>query len=105
MKAVIQTGGKQYIVSEDDKLHIEKIETEEGKTVTFNEVLLVADDKGENVKVGTPTVDKATVEAVVLEHGRHKKVIVGKYKAKKRYRVKKGHRQHFTEVQVKKING
>lgn len=103
MKAVIQTGGKQYIVSENDTVHIEKLDAKEGETVTFTDVLLVADDKGKTVSIGEPTVKGAKVEAKVLEQGREKKVVIGKYKPKKRYRVKKGHRQHYTEVQITTI--
>ncbi len=98
--AVITTGGKQYVVSEGDKLRIEKLDQAVG-TVTFDRVLLVVD--GEKVAVGTPTVPGATVTANVTGAGKGKKKIVFRYKAKVRYRKKKGHRQPYTEVQVTNI--
>jgi len=101
MLAVIKTGGKQYKVSEGDTVKIEKLDLEEGAKVTFDEVLFVGDEKG--VKVGTPLISGAKVEATVLSQGRHKKVWGIKHKAKKRYKLKFGHKQHFTEVQIGKI--
>lgn len=100
--AVIKTGGKQYIVSPGQKLRIEKIEAEEGSNVVFDNVLLLSRD--DKVQVGAPLVKDATVEAKALKQGRAKKVIVFKYHNKTRMRKKRGHRQHFTEVQVEKIN-
>ena len=102
MYAVIETGGKQYKVSEGDTIFIEKLGVEEGEAVTFDKVLVVAD--GENVKVGAPTVDGATVEAKVVKNGKAKKIYVFKMKRKKNYRRKKGHRQPFTKVEISKIN-
>jgi len=99
--AVIKTGGKQYLVAPGQKLKIEKIEAREGDNFVFEEVLLAADDK--KIEIGTPLVQGARVEAKVLEQGRAKKIIVFKYHNKTRYRKKKGHRQHFTEVEIKKI--
>lgn len=101
MLAVVKTGGKQYKVSEGDKIRIEKLDVEEGKNVTFSEVLFLGDEK--KVSVGTPFIDGATVEAKVLSHGRHKKVWGIKHKAKKRYKLKFGHKQHFTEVEITKV--
>jgi|SRR3989339_132885 len=103
MLAIIKTGGKQYKVKEGDKLKIEKLEgMEEGKTVKFDEVLLAGDEK--DLKIGQPFLTKAKVEATVLQaEEKGKKVQMVKYKAKKRYSVKKGHRQPFTEVQITKI--
>ena len=101
MFAVIKTGGKQYKVEAGTKLKIEKLEAEEGKKVVFDEVLLVAD--GEKVTLGKPLVKGAKVTAKVATQGRAKKVIVFKYKNKTRYSVKRGHRQHFTEVEVTDI--
>jgi len=98
--AVIKTGGKQYQVSEKDKLKIEKLAVAEGKSVEFDQVLLLAD--GDKVEVGTPTLKKK-VTAKVLSQGRAKKVNVVKYKAKIRYHKKQGHRQLFTEVEIQKI--
>jgi len=101
MFAVIKTGGKQYKVEAGTKLKIEKLEVEEGSTVTFDEVLLLAD--GENVTIGKPVVKGASVTAKVAAQGRAKKIIVFKYKNKTRYSVKRGHRQHFTEVEITDI--
>ncbi len=100
--AIIKTGGKQYKVAENQILEVEKLPEELGTSITFDDVLLVAD--GKDVKVGTPTVEKATVTAKVLDQGRSKKVTVIKYKAKTRYLRKKGHRQPFTKLQIEKIS-
>lgn len=102
MYAVIVTGGKQYKVSEGDTLFIEKLEAEEGASVTFDQVLIAGE--GENVKVGAPTVDGASVEAKVLKNGKAKKIYVFKMKRKKNERKKRGHRQPFTKVEITKIN-
>ena len=101
MFAVIKTGGKQYIVSPGDKIKIEKIDKEEGKEVTFKEVLLL--NKGKAIKIGTPLVKGVKVTGKVLKQDRAKKVTILKYKAKKRYQVKKGHRQPFTEIEILKV--
>ena len=101
MYAIIATGGKQYTVAEGDEIFVEKLGLNEGDSVTFDQVLLVNDGK---VKVGTPTVAGATVTGTVLKEGRAKKVVVYKYKAKKGYHKKNGHRQLFTEVKIEKIN-
>ncbi len=98
MLAVIKTGGKQYLVSPGDKIKIEKIEKEEGKEITFKEILLF--QKGKQIEIGNPFVKNAKVLAKVIQQGRGKKIIVFKYKASKRYKVKKGHRQSFTEVEI-----
>lgn len=102
MIAVIQTGGKQYTVKEGMKLKIEKLDLEEGKATAFA-ALLVADEEGQDVKVGTPEVAGAKVTAKVLEQGREKKVPVIKYKRKVRYRRNVGHRQPFTLIEIQKI--
>lgn len=99
--AVIKTGGKQYKVAEGAKIKIEKLPESEGGNVVFNEVLLSAD--GDNVKVGTPVVEGGAVEGKVIKQGRDRKKIIFKYHSKTRYRRKKGHRQHFTEVEITKI--
>ena len=101
MYAVIETGGKQYKVSEGDVIFVEKLGVEEGEVVTFDKVLVAAD--GENVKVGAPLVDGAKVEAKVVKNGKAKKIYVFKMKRKKNYRRKKGHRQPFTKVEISKI--
>ena len=95
MKAVIQTGGKQYYVSEKDVIYVEKLDLEEGTKVSFDQVLMVDN------KVGTPYVDGAKVEGVVVKNGKQKKIIVYKYNAKKKYRKKQGHRQPYTKVEIK----
>jgi large subunit ribosomal protein L21 len=101
MYAIIATGGKQYKVSEGDIITIEKLGVEAGEKVTFDQVLVVG---GDDLKVGTPTVDGATVDASVVKEGRGKKVIVYKYKRKTGYHKKNGHRQAFTQVKIDKIN-
>ncbi len=100
MYAVIKTGGKQYVVEPGQVLKVEKLNLPEGSDVEF-EALMVRDDEG-NVKVG-PEAKGAKVKATVVRHGKGKKIIVFKYKAKKHYQRKYGHRQHFTEIQVNEI--
>lgn len=102
MYAILETGGKQYKVQEGDVLFIEKLTAEEGETVNFDKVLLVGKEEG--VVVGAPTIAGATVSAKVIGHGKAKKIIVFKYKAKKNARKKQGHRQPYTKVQIEKIN-
>lgn len=101
MFAIIKTGGKQYRVSPGQRLKIEKLDAKEGAVIHFDEVLLVAD--GDKVEIGTPLIKGAKVEAKVLKQGRARKQIVFKYHPKSRYRKKKGHRQHFTEIEITKI--
>lgn len=103
MYAVIETGGKQYRVQEGDVLFIEKIAGNEGETVNFDKVLLVSN--GDEVKVGKPYVDGVSVTGNIVEHGKAKKIIVFKFKRKKDYRRKQGHRQPYTKVRIEKING
>lgn len=102
MYAIIRTGGKQYRVNEGDIIAVEKLEAEEGATVDFEDVLLIG---GDETKVGTPTVSGAKVSAKVLAQTRDRKVIVYKYKPKKGYHKKNGHRQQITKVQIEKISG
>lgn len=102
MYAVIEVGGKQYKVSEGDVVFVEKLEAEEGKKVKFDNVLMIAD--GEKVKVGAPVLKGAKVEASVIGHGKGKKVLVFKYKAKKNERKMRGHRQPYTKVIIEKIS-
>ena len=102
MHALIETGGKQYKVAEGDTLFIEKLPVEAGEAVTFDKVLAVID--GENVTVGTPVVEGAKVDASVVKNGKGKKIIVFKYKPKKGYRRKQGHRQPYTKVTIGKIS-
>ena len=101
MYAIIATGGKQYKVSEGDVIRVEKLGAEAGSAYTFDQVLVVS---GDEVKVGNPTVDGATVEASVIEDGKAKKVVVYKYKRKTGYHKKQGHRQPYTKVKIEKIN-
>lgn len=108
MLAVIKTGGKQYIVSPGQKLKIEKLNLpageagkKEGAEIKFDKVLLL--EKNKHIEIGTPFIKDAKVEAKILSHGKGKKVIAFKYKAKKRYKVKKGHRQPYTEVEIVKL--
>jgi len=102
MYAIIETGGKQLKVEEGQSIYIEKLNAADGETVTFDKVLFIG---GENVKVGTPFVEGATVTGKVEKHGRQKKIIVYKYKAKKNYHKKQGHRQPYTKVTIEKIQG
>ena len=101
MYAVIKTGGKQYRVSEGDRLRVEKLEGATGDTVSFPEVLMLG---GERVAVGSPLVAGATVNAEIIQQGFGKKVIVFKMRRRKRYRRKAGHRQPFTELRVTGIS-
>jgi large subunit ribosomal protein L21 len=98
MIAIIKTGGKQYLVSPGDKIKIEKLEKKEGESVAFDEVLLV--EKDNKLSLGTPFITGAKVIGKVLAQGKGEKVIIFKYKAKKRYHLKKGHRQFFTQVEI-----
>ena len=102
MYAVIEACGKQYKVSEGDVVFVEKLDVNEGEKVTFDKVLLLSD--GDKVKVGTPTVKSTKVEATVLEHGKAKKILVYKYKAKKNERKTQGHRQPYTKIKIEKIS-
>lgn len=102
MYAIIATGGKQYKVAEGEVVRIEKLFVETGDTVTFDQVLLVS--KEGNVTVGSPVIENATVTATVSKEGRGQKVLIFKYKPKKGYHKKQGHRQSFTEVTINKIN-
>ena len=101
MYAIIETGGKQIKVEAGQEIYIEKLDVEAGETVTFDKVLFVG---GENVKVGSPVVEGATVTPKMEKHSRAKKIIVFKYKAKKNNRKKQGHRQPYTKLVVEAIN-
>ena len=101
MYAVIKTGGKQYKVAPGDTLKIESLAADVGNTVSFDEVLMVAD--GEQVSVGSPKLDGACVKAEILSHGRDKKIRVFKMKRRKKYRRTQGHRQSFTHLRVTDI--
>ena len=101
MYAVLATGGKQYSVQEGDVIYVEKLIADVDSTVELNEVLAVGTDEG--IKVGTPVVEGAKVVAKVAAQGKAKKVIVFKYKSKKDYRRKNGHRQPYTKLVIEKI--
>jgi len=102
MYAIIETGGKQYKVQAGDIITVEKLGADAGTSFTFEKVLSILD--GENSVFGTPTVKGATVTAQVLGDGKAKKVIVYKYKAKKGFHKKKGHRQPFTQLKIEAVN-
>ena len=102
MFAVIQTGGKQYKVSEGDEIFVEKLNVEEGATITFDEVLAISGDNG--FTAGTPTVAGAKVTAKVIKNGKAKKVYVMTYKPKKNEKRKLGHRQPYTKIEIAAIN-
>ncbi len=101
MYAIIETGGKQYKVAQGDVVFIEKLNAEAGETVTFDKVLVVG---GDDIKVGAPYVSGASVSATVAKQGKEKKIIVYKYKPKKGYHKKQGHRQPYTKVEITAIN-
>jgi len=101
MYAVVHTGGKQYKVQEGEVLRFEKIPGEVGSAVTFDRVLMFSD--GQEVNVGQPVVDGVSVEAHIVEQGKAKKILVFKYKRRKRYRRKQGHRQQFTALKIDSI--
>lgn len=103
MYAVIETGGKQYRVQEGDVIRVEKLNIADGETVKFDKVLVVAEDG--KLNVGKPYVDGAVVEGLVEKQDKAKKIIIFKYKAKKDYRKKQGHRQPYTQVKIEKIVG
>jgi large subunit ribosomal protein L21 len=101
MYAVVNSGGKQYKVQKGEVLKLEKISGDVGNSVTFDRVLMFSD--GENVSIGQPVLDGVSVEGHIVEQGKAKKVIVFKYKRRKRFRRKNGHRQEFTAVQIDSI--
>lgn len=101
MYAIIEAGGKQLKVEEGQEIYVEKIAAEPNETVTFDKVLFVG---GDDVKIGSPYVEGANVTAKVEKHGRQKKITVFKYKPKKNYHRKQGHRQPYTKLVVDKIN-
>ena len=102
MYAIIEACGKQYKVAQGDVVFFEKLDAEEGKKVKFDNVILVSEDNGK-IEVGNPYVKGAKVEGKVVSHGKAKKIIVFKMKAKKNYRRKQGHRQPYTKVEITSI--
>jgi large subunit ribosomal protein L21 len=101
MYAVVKSGGKQYKVQEGETFRVEKLPGEVGAEITFDDVLMFSD--GETVRVGTPVLDNVTVKGTVVEQGQAKKILVFKYKRRKRYRRKQGHRQQYTAIKVDSI--
>jgi len=102
MYAVIATGGKQYRVNEGESVRVEKLSGEAGAKVVFDQVLMLGN--GSDSKIGSPVVASASVEAEIVDQGRDKKIIVFKFKRRKKYRRKQGHRQPFTQLRITKIN-
>lgn len=102
MYAIVETCGKQYKVQEGDVLFLDKLSLEEGSTITFDKVLAVSKEDG--LSLGAPVVEGVSVTGKVLSHGKDKKIIVFKYRPKKGYRKKQGHRQPHTKVEIQKIN-
>lgn len=102
MYAIIKTGGKQYRVNEGDVISVEKLAVDSGEAVVFDEVLVVS--KNGELQIGAPVVNGAKVEGTVIQQGKEKKVVVFKYKPKKDFRKKQGHRQPFTRVMIDKIS-
>ena len=102
MNAIIVTGGKQYKVAEGDVVYIEKLDQEAGDTVKFDQVLAILD--GDKATFGTPVVEGAKVDATVVKNGKGKKIRIFKYTPKKGYRIRQGHRQPYTKVEIGKIS-
>lgn len=103
MYAIIETGGKQYRVSEGDVIEVERCQAQAGETVTLDRVLLLAD--GTDIQIGTPYIEGARVLGEVIENGKGKKIVVFKYKAKKNYHKKQGHRQPYTKIKIASLTG
>ncbi len=101
MYAIVHTGGKQYKIHKGDILRVEKIPGEVGSPVAFDKVLMFSD--GQNVTIGRPVIDNVAVKGHIVRQGKAKKVIVFKYKKRKRYRRKLGHRQQYTEIKIDRI--
>ncbi|HHV81033.1 MAG TPA: 50S ribosomal protein L21 [bacterium] len=102
MYAIIETGGKQYKVSPGDILTVEKLDIEEGEEVVFDKVLMLKAQEGESV-IGTPYIENIKVRGIVIEQFRGKKIIVFKYRPKKHYRRKRGHRQYLSRVKIEEV--
>lgn len=102
MYAVIKSGGKQHRVVEGERLKVELLNVEPGQTITFDDVLMVVN--GDNIQIGTPIVAGAKVTAEVLDHGRHDKIRIVKFRRRKHYRRQAGHRQYYTELKITGIS-
>lgn len=100
MFAVVEIGGRQYKVSPKDKIQVEKLETEAGKDISFDKILLVAGDDGEEVKIGQPYLKGAKIEGKIIEHFKGEKILVVKFIPKKRHKKTQGHRQNYTLVEI-----
>jgi len=103
MYAVVKTGGKQYKVTQDEYLKVEKLEGNEGDTIELDQVLMIAD--GDKLKIGSPMLDGGKITATILSHGRHKKVEIMKFHRRKHHQKRTGHRQYYTEIKITGING
>jgi len=103
MYAVVKTGGKQYRVTQDEYLKVEKLEGNEGDTIELDQVLMIAD--GDKLKIGSPMLDGGKVTATILSHGRGKKVEIMKFRRRKHHQKRTGHRQSYTEIKVTGIAG
>ena len=103
MYAVIETGGKQYRVSQGQRIRVEKLNADEGATVDLDKVLMVAN--GEDIKLGKPYVDGGKVTAIIKAHGRGKKVMIIKFRRRKHHQKVQGHRQSYTEIEITGISG
>ncbi len=101
MYAIIETGGKQYKVEQGQIINVEKLDVQQGEEINFDKVLLIKNE--ENIITGSPVIEKAKVVGEVIETGKGKKIIVFKYKRRKNYRRKKGHRQWYSKVKIKEI--
>lgn len=101
MYAIVKTGGKQYKIHEGDIIRVEKIPGSVGNPISFDKVLMFSD--GENVSIGKPALDNVTIKGRIVEQGKNKKIIVFKYKRRKRYRRKQGHRQEYTAIKIDQI--
>ena len=102
MKAIVEIGGKQFAVKENDLIEVDRIDAEKGQEIVINQILAIGD--GVNLKIGKPFVENATVKAEVIEHKRGDKIVVFKFKRRKGYRRKQGHRQELTKIKISSIS-
>jgi len=101
VKAIVEIAGKQYVVQEGDEVFVDRLEATEGEDVTFDKVMLVFGEG--DMKIGAPNIEGASIAATIIKHGKSKKITVFKYKAKKNYKRKRGHRAYYTKVKINKI--